>query len=53
MSHFVELGLDSHNVESAEAMLLCMDVSYLQRLAAGLKAGPQGLFTKAFLPTNK
>lgn len=50
MSLFVELGLDSNNMESAEVMLSsCVNVSCLQRLAAGLKAGPQGLFTKAFL----
>ena len=53
VSLFVEIGLDSNNIESAEAMLSDVDVSYLQRLAAGLKVGPQGLFTKAFLLTNK
>ena len=52
VSLFVELGLDSHNVESAEAMLSYADSPCLQRLVAGLKACPQGLFKKAFLPTN-
>ena len=44
-----ELGLDSHDLTSAEAMLLCLDPSYLQRLAACLKVGPQCLFKKTFL----
>ena len=44
-----ELGLDSSDVVSSEAMLSCMDPSYLQRLAACLKVGPQGLFKQAFL----
>ena len=47
-----ELGLDSSNVESTEAILLYMDTSHLQRLAARLKVGPQGLFKKAFLATS-
>ena len=45
-----ELGLDSNDIVSAAAMLLCVDPSYLQRLAACLKVGPQCLFQKAFLP---
>ena len=44
-----ELGLDSNDIDAAEAILLCMETSSLQRLAACLKMGPQCLFKKIFL----
>ena len=47
-----ELGLDSSDIDSAEAMLKCIHSSYLQRLAACLKIGPQCLFEKAFLAST-
>ena len=52
MALWEELGLDSSDVNSAEAMLKIMKIShpsYLQRLAACLKIGPQMLFKQAFL----
>ena len=52
MTLYDELGLDNSNVDSAETMLAYMDSSHLQRLAACLKVGPQGLFKKAFLATS-
>jgi len=49
MSLFDDLGLDCNDLESAEGLLSDADASSLQLLAAGLKALPRGLFTKAFL----
>ena len=47
-----ELGLDSSDMVATETMLLCLDLSSLQRLAACLKIGPQSLFKNAFLTTH-
>ena len=51
MTLWEEVGLDSNDIDSAEAMLSIIDKTYLQRMAACLKIGPQTLFNKAFLST--
>ena len=48
-----ELGFDSCDMDSAEAMLIYMSKSSLERLSQCLKQAPQGLFKQAFLPTAR